>query len=143
VDAFLHPRCPRSGARPDRATLPPGVRIIDATVDPLGEVAHRIRNAETDYLAVHDREDGVGVVAGRQRGVRAESEDVALIDPRVIGRFSRSRGALEAGAGDRIEAPALRAIVAQVGTRPVERAFALLAVERSHLPAGGSNPHHP
>ena len=35
--------------------LPAGIRIVDAPLHPLGEESHRVRHAQGDELAVHQR----------------------------------------------------------------------------------------
>src|SRR4051812_2934196 len=50
---------------PQSLTLPALLRVVDASVEILGKEAHRIRDAHHDPLAVDERVQRVGVVAGR------------------------------------------------------------------------------
>src|SRR5437867_9458157 len=52
--------------RPQFLTFPPGIRIVDAAINILGEEAHRIRDREIDELAGHQ---------GQYRAVEVTHDD--------------------------------------------------------------------
>src|SRR5882724_7699223 len=62
--AFLQPGCPVAAADPQPATLPAGIRVVDAAVEPLGVEAERVRDLERDHLAVLERRQAVHEVGG-------------------------------------------------------------------------------
>src|SRR5438034_5292 len=131
--AFHEPRRPVAAGRPQPPALPAGVRVVDASVEPLGVEAQRVGDAQHDHLAVLERDQAVVEVAGRHRHVLAEPERVVLVDPGVVARLGAVLAdALEAGAGVLIERPALRTVIAG-GLRPVERALAPAPVEAAHV----------
>src|SRR5258706_13078428 len=78
--------------RPQAPALPAGIHVVDASVEILGEEAHRIRNADRDPLAVHERIERIRIVARRDGSVLAQAERVVLVDPDVIGRFGARAG---------------------------------------------------
>src|SRR5215470_4365762 len=98
-----------AGAGPDAAAFPAAVRIVDAAVKGLGIEAHRIRHDHVDHLAVLERDQRLVLVAGRERGVLAETQRVVLVDPGVVARFRRAgaRIANKLRSRERIERPAL------------------------------------
>src|SRR5690606_1588811 len=125
---------------PEAAAFPSGVRIVDAAVEALRVEAERIGHAQRHELAVDERVHAVEEIPGRDRHVFAEPERVVLIDPGVVARLDTLLGqALEAGAGESVEAPALGAMVAG-RFRPVQRTFALAPVERSQVSAAERDP---
>src|SRR5262249_3216295 len=123
--------------RPQRAALPAGIRVVDATVDPLGEEAERIRNAHVDPLAVDERHQRLVAVARGQRHVVPEAGRVLLVDPGVVARLGAAAlgDILELRTRKRRKRPALGAQLAFSGLRAVERALALAAVERAEMAA--------
>ncbi len=85
---------------PQAAPLPPGVRIVDAAVEPLREEPHRVGHAQYHHLPVRVRDQPVVQVAGRHRHIVAQPECVVLVDPRVIARLGAVvADTLEAGSG--------------------------------------------
>src|SRR5262249_7337342 len=102
----------------------------------------RIRDAKLDDLPVGERVERIGVVARPDRGVRPESQRVVLIDPGVVRSLGGAVPSRERGAGNRIEGPALRAAIAIVGARAIERALALLAIEARDVAARERHPCH-
>src|SRR2546425_5578663 len=82
--AFDVERCPGAVGRPQPLALPASIRIVDASVHPLGVEAHRIGDAKVDELPVHQGEQRLVGVAGGDRHVLAEPEGVELIDPGVV-----------------------------------------------------------
>src|SRR5688572_3718529 len=79
--AFDEPRRAVAVGRPQAASFPSRLRIVNASVEALGVEAHRIRYAQHDHLAVLVRDHAVVQVAGRDRHVLAKAERVVLIDP--------------------------------------------------------------
>src|SRR5262245_24162012 len=63
----------RRVGRPQGPALPARVRVVDATLHPLGEEADDVRHAQDDELAVHEGEEGVVHVAGGDRDVLAQA----------------------------------------------------------------------
>src|SRR5258708_18121320 len=81
-------------------------------------------------------------MGGRHRDVLDKSERVVLVDPGVIARLGAVlTDAFEARAGILIDRPAFRTMIAG-GVRPIERAFALAAVEASEATAPQRRPDH-
>src|SRR5262249_36493767 len=107
----------------------------------LGPEAHRIGHDHVDHLAVHERDQRVVLVAGRNGHVLAEAKRVVLVDPGIVGRLAAAvfGDAAELRPGKRIERPALGAVLAG-RIRAVERAFALAAVEGAEMSAGERRP---
>src|SRR5262244_3013028 len=109
VDAFdVHGRAV-AGRHPQSPALPPGLRIVDATVDALGEEAQRIRHAQLDDLSIRQGVQRIGKIAGADRNVLTQAENVVLIDPRVVRALGGALSASEGWPGNRIERPALGA----------------------------------
>src|SRR5262245_45230838 len=119
---FVMERRAVAGRRPDAAALPAGVRVIDAAVHGFGIEAHRVRHHEVDHLAVLERDDRLVLVAGGERHVRAQPKRVVLVDPGIVARFRRAGAVItsELGARERIERPALGAMLAVADGRCVE-----------------------
>src|SRR5215468_425225 len=134
----------RAHGRPKPAALPTGVRIVDATVHPLRVEAEWIRNAEDDPLAVLEREQGLGRVAGVDRRVLAESQRVELIDPCEIARLGAARVShtLELRQRLGVECPAFRTMLAR-RRWAVEWTLALAAIEAGHVPTRQRDPRDP
>src|SRR5215469_593537 len=81
--------------RPQALALPAGARIVDAPVKILRIEAHRIGHPHDHPLAVDERVQGVGIVAGHDGNVLAKSERIVLVDPDIIRGFcGRARRAL-------------------------------------------------
>src|SRR5262249_21919313 len=118
-----------AGGHPQSPALPPGLRIIDATVDALGEEAHRIRHAQLDDLSIRQGVQRIREIAGADRNVLTQAENVVLIDPRVVRALGSALPAGEGWPGNRIERPAFGAQVPFRGSRPIERPLALAAIE--------------
>src|SRR5215470_4238954 len=142
--AFEMERGAGGEGRPHRPPLPAGLGIVDAPVHALGVEAHRVRHAQVDELAVDQREQRLVGVAGGERHVLAEPERVVLVHPAVVAGLGASRLAHvgELRTGERVERPALRAVLAG-RIRSVERALALAAIEAREVTAGQRRPHHP
>src|SRR5262249_35501059 len=141
--AALHqPRCAIAAGRPEPPALPACVRVVDATVEPLGVEPQRVGDAQHDHLAVLQRDQSIVEVARRHRHVLAEAERVVLVYPAVVARLRAVlTEALEARARVLIDGPALGAVIAR-RLRPVGRAFALAAVEAAEVAAAERSPHH-
>src|SRR5260370_12231666 len=73
-----------SRGHPEATAFPAGLRVVDAAVDPLGEKAHRIGDAQFDDLPANEGMQRIRLVAGSDRHVRSEPEDVLLFDPYEI-----------------------------------------------------------
>jgi hypothetical protein len=111
VDAFDVEGGAVARGHPQAAALPADIRVVDAAVDPLGEEPHRVGHAQFDNLAADQHAQGIGLIAGGDRHIGAEPQNVVLVDPGVIGVLLGARVTLKARAGDRIEGKALRAII--------------------------------
>src|SRR5499425_26836 len=122
--AFDQPRRAVAARRPQPASLPAGIGIVDAAVESLGVEAERIRHPQRDHLAVLERDQAVHEVGRRHRHVLAEPERVVLVDPAVVARLGAVLAdAFEARPRILVERPALRTLIAgRLGS--VERAFA-------------------
>src|SRR6202795_1118500 len=129
--AFLEPGRAVAVRAPQPAAFPAAVRVVHPPIEALGIEAERIGNPDRDHLAVLQRHEAVTEIGGGHRDVLAKSGGVVLVDPGVIARLGAVLAdAVEAGAGILMDGPAFRAMIAG-GGRPVERALALVAVERS------------
>src|SRR5215471_10259630 len=129
VDAFDMHRGAVAGGHPQTTALPASIGVVDAAVEALGKEAHRIRHAQLDHPAADQCMERIRLVASGDRDVGAEPQDVVLVDPGVIRIFLRTRIALKARSGDRIERKALGTFLPKLRAGPVERALALAAVE--------------
>src|SRR5262249_39978865 len=143
VGAFDVHRRAVAGRHPQSPALPPGLRIIDATVDALGEKAHRIRHAQLDDLSIRQGVQRIRKIAGADRNVLTQAENVVLIDPRVVRALGGALSASEGWPGNRIERPALGAQVPFRGTRSIERPLALAAIEAGDVSARQGDPCSP
>src|SRR5258706_1182259 len=133
--------------RPQAPALPAGIHVVDASVEILGEEAHRIRNADRDPLAVHERIERIRIVARRNGNVLAQTERVVLVDPDVIGRFGaragRALGHVELRPRHLVELEAFRAEILRIGqSRPAELALAQPAIEACQMAARQNGPEH-
>src|SRR5687768_12354209 len=98
--------------RPQGATLPPGLRIVDARVHAARVEAERIRHAQRDPLTRLriEHQQRVGVRSVGQRRVSAEAHHVMPIHPVVIVEVGWDVRAFERRSVRLIERPALRAV---------------------------------
>src|SRR6202166_1462880 len=140
--AFLEPGRAVAARAPQSAAFPAAVRVVDPPIEALGVEAERIGNPDRDHLAVLQRHEAVTEIGGGHRDVLAKPQRVVLVDPGVIARLGAVlTDAVEAGAGILVDRPALRAMIAG-GSRPIERALALLAVEAAEMAARQRRPDH-
>src|SRR3954452_1767808 len=140
--AFLQPGCTVAVRAPQPAAFPPDVGIVDAPIKTLGIEAKWIGNSDRDHLAVLQRHKAVPEIGGGHRDVFAKSGCVVLVDPSVIARLGAVLAdAVEARAGILIDGPALGAMIAG-GSRPIERALALAAIEAAEVTARQRRPDH-
>src|SRR5262249_2293141 len=135
VDAFdVHGRAV-AGRHPQPPALPPGLRIVDAAVDALGEEAHRIRHAQLNDLSVGQGGQRIRKMAGADRDVPAQAEDVVLVDPGVVRALGSALPAGERWPGNRIERPALGTQGSFRRAWPIQRSLALAAIEARDVSA--------
>src|SRR5262249_34824560 len=140
LTAFLEPRNAVAARGPQAAAFPASVGVVDAAVEALGVEAGGVRHLQGDHLAVLEGDEAVIEVRRRHRHICAEAEGVVLVDPGVVARLRAVLAeAAEAGARILVERPALWAVIAGCG-RPVERAFALAAVEAADVAARERHP---
>src|SRR5580704_17603141 len=140
--AFHVERRAAAGGGPDPLALPAGPGIVDPPVHALDVEAERIGHAQGHELAVDQRQEPFGAVAGGDRHIGAETQRVELIDPGVIARLGAAgaRVILQFRSGERVERPALGALPAD-RLRPVQRALTFLAVEAGEMAARQRHPH--
>src|SRR5215471_12271971 len=86
-------------------------------------------------MAVDQRVQRIRLVAGLERHVRPEPQNVEPIDPDVIRVLLSAGIALEARPGERIEIEALGAFLALLGTWSIEWPLAFAPVEAGEVPA--------
>src|SRR4029434_10629835 len=122
--------------RPYSLALPPRFRIVDAPVHTLGVESHGIGNAKRDELSVHQDFQRISKIAGGERHVPAQPEDVVLINPSVIARLGAPRvcHALELRSRKWVERPTFRTVLSRRG-RAVKRPVALAPVEAGEMSA--------
>src|SRR5262245_59220738 len=121
---------------PKAATLPAGVRVVDASIESFGIEAQGIWNAQKDHLAVLQRHETVVEVGGGNRNVLAKTNRVVLIDPGLVARLDASvLEAFKARSGIFVEFPAFRTVVAGC-SRTVKRSLAQAPVEADKMSAG-------
>src|SRR5436309_3183092 len=84
----------------------------------------------------------IGEVAGPDGRVRAQAQDVVLVDPGVIRSLGGTVSASERGSRKRVERPAFGTEVAFRSARPVEASLALTTVEAGDVTAGQRHPGH-
>src|SRR5262245_10461099 len=87
LPTFPEPRRPVTAGGPQAAALPAGLWIVDASIEPLGVEAERVRDTQRDHLAILERDEAAHEIGGRHRHILAESERIVLVDPRVIARL--------------------------------------------------------
>src|SRR6188768_936646 len=113
LPAFAQPRRAVAARGPQAAALPSGLRIVDASVQPLRVEAHRIGNTQHDHLPACVGDEAVVEVARRHRNVLAQPERVVLVHPGVIARLRAVVAhAPEARPGILVEGPAFGTVVA-------------------------------
>src|ERR1043165_6354350 len=138
--AFLQPRRAVAVGAPQAAPFPACVRIVDARIQPLGEEAERVRNAQHHHLPILEGDEAIVEVGGRDRDILAQPDRVVLVHPGVVARL---RGAVLEAFERRTRILVLReafwAMVARRG-RTIERPFALAAIEP---PRGAVRPRPP
>src|SRR5204862_7738842 len=101
---------------------------------------HRIWTVQRDELALHERVERIAAIAHRDRDVLAEAEDALPIDP---GRRAHFGAAVEfhvamLRSGQRVEGPALGAMLARRGGTVQHFAFA--AIEAPEMAARERDP---
>ena len=135
--AFRMERGTRRVSRKYALSLPAGIWIIDSPVDPLSVETHRIRYSERHELAVDERDQPFGFVAGRHRDILSDAEHVEAIYEVVVRRVGTGSidGILKVRAGKSVERPTFRTMFSS-RIRFLQRAFALAAIETGQLPAG-------
>src|SRR5688500_15438496 len=113
--SFSMERRPAGVGRPERPALPAGVLIVNPAVHRFRVEAHRIRDAHHHIASVHEHQQRIRPASGGDRDVGPQTEDVVLIDPRVIARVGTAGigGAPEVRPRIRIESPALRAVLSR------------------------------
>src|SRR4029453_15257941 len=142
VDALdVHGRAV-AGSHPEPSPFPARIRIVDAAVDALGEEAHGVGDPQLDDLPIRQDVEWAGEVAGTDRRVRAEAQDVVLVDPRVVGALGRAVAAGERGPWNWIERPAFRTQISFRRARPVEAPLALATIEAGDVTARQRHPRH-
>src|SRR5207237_3353075 len=82
----------------------------------------------------------VRLVAGFERHIGAEPQDIVPVDPDVIRILLRAGIALEARPRQRVKRKALGAFLAFLGARPVERTLAFAPIEAGEMPAVEQQP---
>jgi hypothetical protein len=107
VDAFDVEGGAVARGHPQAAALPADIRVVDAAFEALLEGPHRVGHAQFDNLAADQRAQGIGLIAGGDRHIGAEPQNVVLVDPGVIGVLPRRPGHPESpGRGsDRRQSP--------------------------------------
>src|SRR5580692_12586288 len=131
----------RSPRRPDSLALPAGLRIVDPPVHSFSEKPQGIRYAHHHPLAVHQRDQRIGGVAGQDGRVLAEPEGIELVHPVVVMGVGTAGifHVLEVRSGRRIKSPAFLAVLPERGWA-VERTFALTAIETGEVSAAERDP---
>src|SRR5690348_3054713 len=128
--------------RPQPAPFPAFARVVDASVDVLGEETERVGNAELDELAVDHREQRFAAVGFGDRHVPPQAQRVVAVYPhvvRVIGAAPRI-DPLELRPGHAIERPALGAMLAGRRCRTIQGAAAFAPVEARDVAAREHRP---
>src|SRR4029450_13531673 len=140
--AFDVEGCSRGVGGPEPLAFPPGIRVVDAPVHPLGVEAHGVGDAKDNELSVHEGEKPLIGVPGTDRDVPTQAEGIELIDPGVVGRLgaARIRPVRELWPGERIKRPALGTVL-PCRHGPVEGPLALAPVKAREMPAGKRRPH--
>src|SRR5262245_31433358 len=107
--------------RPQFATLPTYVRVIDATLQTLGKEAHRVGHPQLEDSVADQRMQRVRLVARGNRHIGAKTQNVVLVYPDKIRVLFGARVAQETRAGQCVKRKALGAFFALLGTGAVER----------------------
>ena len=141
--AFLMPRRSVTARGPHAAAFPASIRIVDAAIETLGVEAGWVRHLHGNHFAISESDQAVVEVARRDWNVIAKPERIMLVHPGVIARLRAVvADACKAWAGEFVERPALRAMIAG-RRRPVQRTFAFGAIETAQVSAGQRYPDHP
>src|ERR1700676_3964052 len=79
----------RSGSPggPQAFTLPAGLGIVDASVEPFGEKPDRVGHAQDDEFPVDQRQQRIRVVTSGYWHILSQPEGVELIHPVVVMRI--------------------------------------------------------
>ena len=127
----------RRDRRIEALPFPAGIRIVDAAVQALRVVAHRIGHAQRYELALRKHQQSLRQIAGRNRRILAGAKRVEAINKVVIRRVGAAvlHRSFVVRTREWIERPALRAVLPRRGGRAIERALALAAVEAREMSA--------
>src|SRR3989475_7219816 len=128
---------PRGDGRVEALALPATVRIVYAAVQAFRVVAHGARHAQRHELAVHQHQQSLGQIAGRQRHGLACSQRVEAIDEVIVRRIGAAvlHRSLVVRTREWIERPAFRTVLSCCGGRAGERGPALSAGETRGISA--------
>src|SRR3954466_14953146 len=134
----------RARCRPERAALPAGAWIINASVDVFGEEGSRVWHVELEHLAVDKCGNRLAAIGHGQRHILAEPEGVEAVDPDVV-RVIRTAlviDPLKLRAGEPVESPTVVALLAGYGRCSGQRRRALRTVEARQMTARQCGPDH-
>src|SRR5581483_880920 len=122
--------------------LPSRIGVVDPRVEPFGEKADRIRNAQHHHLPVLEGDEAVIEIGGRDRNVFAKAYRVVLVDPGPVARLGACvLKTLETRPRIFVEGKAFRTMIPR-RLRSVERALALAAVEADQSAVRTRSPQH-
>src|ERR1051326_4811853 len=128
----------------DPFTFPAGFRIVDAPIHTLCIETHRVRDSQRHKLSVDEWKQAFRQVAGSDRYIFTETQQVEAIHKIVIGfvRASVLHCTLIIRTRIWIKRPAFRTMLASSGLWTIERSFAFAAIESRKLAAGERCPDH-
>src|SRR6266446_9354558 len=143
LTAFHMERSASSVRGPDAFPFPTGTRIIDAAIDSFCIEAHRIRDAEAEELAIHQRQESLRLVSCSQRNILAHAEHVEPVHEIVVGRVGAAivNGPFVVRAWEVVQSPAFGAVLSGRRSGSVQRTFTLAPIETGVLSARQHRPY--
>src|SRR5262245_21469616 len=142
LTTFHQPGCPITARRPQPATFPAGIGIIDASIETFGVKAQRIRHPQYDHLPILEGDQAIIEVARRHWHVLTEAKGVVLIDPRIVaGLGAVLADTEETGTRILVERPALLAMITHCAWS-VQRPVALAAVKATDMSTSQRHPNN-
>jgi hypothetical protein len=132
--AFDMPNQMSSIIRPECATFPATVRIVDAPIETSVIEAERVGDPKLGpFIGLGiERQERIRIRSSSDRRVFPKTRDIVLIHPQIVVKISWDVRALERGTIGSVQRPSLLAVGTVYGFRPIQD-FALGPVEAREM----------